>query len=191
MSDCQKKIIDWLQTACHEWLCSVAWRHIECVNSPERNIKSTALPVSAALKPLFCAPKTVVIDTVQWHHQLLTSGAGRASIDTWRHHRTVCCGWWESKAHRTLGVQTSIFERRVSGDTRFCSSAQCTGFVLLGSSLSSLLLHLRNTRRVEIELILFLTPDSWYWPIRASAGGSYSGLISKHQNALISARKMI
>ena len=28
-------------------------------------------------------------------------------------------------------------------------------------------------------LILFLTPDAWYWPLRARAGGSYSGLMSK------------
>ena len=39
-----------------------------------------------------------------------------------------------------------------------------------------------------IELILFLMPDTWYWPIRAKAGGSYSGLGSKHQKRPISTR---
>ena len=32
-----------------------------------------------------------------------------------------------AKAHRTLGVQASVFKRRVSGDTNFCCSAQCGG----------------------------------------------------------------
>ena len=39
-----------------------------------------------------------------------------------------------------------------------------------------------------IELILFLMPDAWQWPIRARASGSYSGLRSKHQKWLISTR---
>ena len=30
----------------------------------------------------------------------------------------------QPKAHRTLRVQGSVFERRVSGDTRFCCSAR-------------------------------------------------------------------
>ena len=42
-----------------------------------------------------------------------------------------------------------------------------------------------------IELVLILTSDAWYWPIRARAGGSYSGLMSKHQNSLISTRTFI
>ena len=53
------------------------------------------------------------------------------------------------KAHRTLGVQASVFEQCVSGDTRVICSAQCAGFVPLGSSFLSLLLRVRNTRRVE------------------------------------------
>ena len=38
------------------------------------------------------------------------------------------------KVHHTLSVQASVFERRVSGDKRFCYSAQCAGFVPLGRS---------------------------------------------------------
>ena len=54
-----------------------------------------------------------------------------------------------SKAHRTLGVDASVFERRVSGDTRFCCSAQCAGSVPLGGSFLSLSPRVKNTRRVE------------------------------------------
>ena len=53
------------------------------------------------------------------------------------------------KAHRTLSVQASVFERRVRGDTRFYCSAQCAGFVPLGSSFLSLPPGVRITRRVE------------------------------------------
>ena len=69
----------------------------------------------------------------------------------------TAAGRWKLKSQQqmgarpiaTLGVQVSVFERRVSGDTRFCCSAQCAGFVPLGSSFLSLLLRVRNTRRVE------------------------------------------
>ena len=72
------------------------------------------------------------------------------------------------------------FQARVSGDTRFCCSAQCAGFsVPFGSSFLSLLLRIRNIYRVEQSWSFYLMPDAWYWPIRASAGGSYSGLIIK------------
>ena len=54
-----------------------------------------------------------------------------------------------SKAHRTLSVRASGFERRVSGDTRFRCSAQCAGSVPLGSSFLPLPPGVRNTRRVE------------------------------------------
>ena len=61
--------------------------------------------------------------------------------------RAICN--WLSKTHRTLCVQASVFERRVSDDTRFCCSAQCAGSVPLGSSFLSLPPGVRNTRRVE------------------------------------------
>ena len=39
-----------------------------------------------------------------------------------------------------------------------------------------------------IQLILFLTPDAWYWPNRARTRGSYPGLKSKRQRWPISTR---
>ena len=52
-------------------------------------------------------------------------------------------------AHRTLSTQASFFERPVSGDTRFCCSAQCAGSLTLGSSVLFLPPGLRITRRVD------------------------------------------
>ena len=56
---------------------------------------------------------------------------------------------WASraKAHRTLGVEASVFERRGSGNTRFYCSAQCAGFVPLGSSAHSNLCRLVSETR--------------------------------------------
>ena len=61
------------------------------------------------------------------------------------------------------------------------SAGVCTAWQLI---LISAAWH-RKHALCGIELVLFFTPDAFNWPIRTRAGGSYSSLMSKHQNSLI------
>ena len=60
------------------------------------------------------------------------------------------------------------------------SAGVCTAWQLI---LISAAWHRKHA--CGIELVLFFTPDAFNWPIRTRAGGSYSSLMSKHQNSLI------
>ena len=55
----------------------------------------------------------------------------------------------KGKALSTLGVEALVFERCVSGDTRFCCSAQCAEFVALGGAFEPSSSRVRNIRRLE------------------------------------------
>ena len=63
---------------------------------------------------------------------------------------------YSPKANRTLRVEASSFEKRVSGDTRFCRFAQCAG--LYGAR--QLILIFVASRQKHATREIELTPEA-------------------------------